>query len=51
MGEIEYLIRVLSGKTSNSLNPPEQSAHTIYLVEKCFESAEQNSAILEVASL
>ena len=51
VGEIGYYLRVLSENQPNDLNPPKQSAHTIYLLEQCFESAEENEAVIEVKPL
>lgn len=46
--EIGYFIRALLQETENTVNPPQQSAHTIYMIEKCFESAQKDGAVLEV---
>lgn len=49
--EIGYFLRVLSENAENDLNPPQESAHTAYLLEKCFESAENNSKTIEVSTI
>lgn len=46
MGEIRYFVEILEGKTENFRNPPEQTAHTIYALEKCYESADAGAALL-----
>lgn len=47
MGEIEYLAEIFDKQEENHRNPPEESAKTIYTMEKLFESAEQDGKILE----
>ena len=49
--EIGYFLRVLSENAENDLNPPQEFAHTDYLLEKCFESAENNSKTIEVSTI
>ena len=51
VGEIGYYLRVLSENLPNDLNPSRQSAYTIYLLEQCFNSAEQNEKTIEVKPL
>ncbi len=46
--EIGHFTQVLLGNIENTLCPPEESAHALYLLEKCFESAENEETILEV---
>ncbi len=46
MGEIRYLVGVLDGDGINRRNPPEQSAQTIFTLEKLYESAVHNGATL-----
>lgn len=47
MGEIEYLAEIFDKNLENRRNPPEESAKTIYTMEKLFESAEQDGKVLE----
>ncbi len=47
MGEIEYLAEIFDKNLENHRNPPEESAKTIYALEKLFESAEQDGKLLE----
>ncbi len=47
MGEIEYLAEIFDRNLENRRNPPEESAVTIYALEKLFESAEQDGKLLE----
>ena len=39
MGEIRYFVKILDAGAENRRNPPEESARTIYTLEKLFESA------------
>lgn len=48
VGEIGYFVRLLLEGKPNTVNPPEQSAHTIYLLEQCFKSHEHDGRILEL---
>ena len=46
IGEIEYLIEVLTGKHENTKNPPEGSARTVWTLERLRESSNTNSEII-----
>lgn len=46
MGEIRYFVNMLENKTDNLRNPPQQTAWTIYSLEKCYESADAGGAVL-----
>ena len=39
MGEIRYFVKMLDAGADNRRNPPEESAQTIYILEKVLESA------------
>lgn len=47
MSEIKYFAQVLLKERENTKNTPEDSALTIYTLEKLFESADKDAAILE----
>lgn len=49
--EIGYFTRLLIEGEDNDRNPPEQSAYTIYMLEKCFESNEQGGIKLNLEVL
>ncbi len=46
--EIGYFVKVISEGIENTTCPPDESAHAIYLLEKCFESAKNESQVLEL---
>jgi len=48
VAEIGHFAQVLLGNIENTKCPATESAHAIYLLEKCFESAENGEVILEV---
>ena len=47
MGEIEYLAEIFDKNLDNDRNPPQESAKTIYALEKLFESAEAGGKVLD----
>ena len=47
MGEIEYLAKIFNENLDNDRNPPQESAKTIYALEKLFESAEAGGKVLD----
>ena len=46
MGEIRYFVEMLDGGLDNDRNPPEHSTQTVYSLEKCYASADENGALL-----
>lgn len=48
MGEIKYFANILNDGNPNTKNPPEESAKTIYTLEKLFESADLDGMVLKL---
>ena len=45
--EIRYFVEVLYNKSENIKNSPDSSLLTVYTIEKLFESAEKDGAVID----